>query len=166
MVRVRIDGNHDPIWPARAPAAAPYVPKRAFPESGRAEAPAHPGSEGGYAARGTARALASTVASRARIVRSTWSRTRAIRLVRRGSMAHSCFNRPNSRSTEPGWRYRSPHRSMDRGTSVWSRGSLHPHRTGLALAGRAAPLGRRIAVACLTAAPRPREALPRAAAAH
>jgi hypothetical protein len=56
---------------------------------------------GRYAASGTARALASAQASRARIARSAWSATRSMRRTRRGSSAHSCLSRPFSRSTDP-----------------------------------------------------------------
>jgi hypothetical protein len=70
------------------------------------------------------RALSSATVSRARIERSAWSRTRSIRRTRSGSRAHSCFSRPNSRSTAPRWWYSARNRLVPRGTSGWSRSAL------------------------------------------
>ena len=67
--------------------------------------------------------------------------TRARPRVRRGFKPHSFFSRPNARSTAPRPRYRSPNRLLSRGISGWSREAFRQTDFGLALAGRAAPLG-------------------------
>lgn len=91
-----------------------------------------------YAARGTARASLRATASRASTVRSTCSATRSIRRTRSGSMAHSCFSRPNSRSTAPRLRYRPFQRGVSRGMSVCRRSALIQ-----TLAGEHSPEGQR-----------------------
>jgi hypothetical protein len=85
---------------------------------------------------------ASAEASLARIVRSAWRRTRSTPRTRNGSSAHSFLSLPNSRSTEarPAVE-RLPPLRLARDQSVESVGR-DPRRGGLALAGRAAPLGR------------------------
>lgn len=45
-----------------------------------------------------------------------------------GRSDHSCFNRPNSRSTAPRWWYSDLNRSVVRGTSGCSRSALTPLR--------------------------------------
>jgi hypothetical protein len=94
-----------------------------FPDI-RALNPAARAWRGSYAASGTARARASAQASLARIVRSACSRTRSRPRTRSGSSAHSCFNRPNSRSTAPRERYSLRERSDSRGTSGCRRSAL------------------------------------------
>ena len=93
---------------------------------------------GSYAARGAARAAASALASRARMVRLACSRTRAIRRTRSGVSPHSCLSRPNCRSTEARPRYSAFHRSVLRGTRVCSRPALTQR-----LAGRHSAVGQR-----------------------
>jgi hypothetical protein len=62
--------------------------------------PAAAAASNASAASGTARALASAPDSLARLVRSACSRTRSIPRKRSWESDDSCFNLPNSRSTE------------------------------------------------------------------
>jgi hypothetical protein len=62
--------------------------------------------------------------------------------TRSGSSAHSCFNRPNSRSTAPRERYSFAKRSESRGISGWRRAALNHVEAGLHSPVGQRPLGR------------------------